>query len=52
MDREDVRILGYCEECGVEITDELDEIFVDSDGNYFDSIDCLLEYLGVTRLEV
>ena len=29
MDREDVRILGYCEECGIEITDDFEEYYCD-----------------------
>lgn len=48
---EERRMLGICEECGSPITDDADTIFVDSDGNYFDSIDCLIEHFGVTQIE-
>ena len=35
MDREDVRILGYCEECGIEITDDFEEYYCDeNEHNY------------------
>lgn len=49
---ENVREIGYCSECGETIFDDMEEIFVDSDGHYFDSLDCLIEYFGVTRLEM
>lgn len=49
---DNVRVFGYCAECGDFITDGCKDIFVDSDGNYFDSIDCLMEYFDVVRLEM
>ena len=49
---DDVRVFGYCAECGNIITDECEDIYVDSDGNYFDSIDCLIDYFDVVRLEL
>jgi hypothetical protein len=51
MDNE-IRTFGYCEACGNMITDDCNYIFVDSDGNYFDSIECLIEHFGVVRLEM
>ena len=47
---EDVRVFGYCEECGSAITDN-DEAYIDSDGRYFDCIDCLLEYYDISKVE-
>jgi hypothetical protein len=49
---DDVRILGYCEECGNEITDEFDEYYVSDDGTVFCGYECCLEYYGVTKMEV
>jgi glycosyltransferase involved in cell wall biosynthesis len=51
MNENEVRILAHCAECGAQITDDIKTIFVDSDGNYFDGIDCLTEYFGVTQIE-
>ena len=48
---EEVRVIGVCAECGSEVTDDTEVIFVDSEGNYFDSVDCLTEYFNVARLE-
>ncbi len=50
MDRDDVIIRAYCEECGSAITNE-DESYVDSEGRYFDSLDCLLEYYDIVKVE-
>ena len=51
MDNE-VRILGYCVECGSEITTADNEAFVDEEGNYYCCTDCILEHYTVTRLEI
>jgi hypothetical protein len=47
---EDVRVFGYCEECGRAITDDC-EAYVDSDGNYFDCLDCLFEHYDIVKVE-
>ena len=52
MDREDVRILGYCEECGVEITDEFEDCYCDDDGVYYCSCECVMEHYHIYKLEV
>lgn len=52
MDEHDVRILGYCEECGSKITDDIEECYCDEDGQYFCSIECLMDYYGIHKLEV
>ena len=52
MHDEEVRVIGYCAQCGEDITDDTEDVFVDSEGNYFDSVDCLITYFDVTRLEV
>ena len=46
----EVRILGYCEECGSPITDEK-ESYVDKDGYRFCSVECVLEHYGVELCE-
>ncbi len=50
MEDNEIRILGYCAECGNEITDET-EAYVDQDGQYFDDIECVLEYYKVYKVE-
>ena len=52
MDREDVRILGYCEECGIEITDDFEEYYCDENGPYYCSCECAMEHYGLHKLEV
>ena len=47
----EVRTIGYCAECGSIITDEIDDIYVDDDGNYFDCIDCAMQYHRLSKLE-
>ena len=51
-----IRNFGYCEECGNEITSEIEsadeeEICVDSEGRYFCSIECALEFYGIEKIE-
>ena len=50
MDEE--RVIAHCEECGNEITNNDSEIYVDQDGNYFDSIECILEHYNIVKLEI
>lgn len=47
----EVRVLAYCAECGDEITDDIEEIYVDEDGNYFCSCECSMIYHGIHKLE-
>lgn len=49
---EETRVIGYCEECGLIITDKLDECYCDSDGYYFDSLECALAYHNIHKLEI
>lgn len=50
MDEE--RIFGYCENCGDDVTDKNKEYYVTDDGKVFCSLECCLEHLGVTKVEV
>jgi hypothetical protein len=50
MDRDEIRTLGYCEQCGIAITDE-NEAYIDNEGRYFDCLDCLFEYHNITKVE-
>jgi hypothetical protein len=52
MNRDDMRTLAYCEECGNAITDEVDEYYCDEDGNHFCSCECVMEHYGIHTLEV
>lgn len=47
---DDVMIRAYCEECGSAITDE-DEAYVDSEGRYFDSVECICQYYDIVKVE-
>lgn len=51
FEENEVRIIGYCAECGHTITDECGEIYTDESGNYFDSIDCQMDFYKITKLE-
>lgn len=49
---DEIRVFGYCECCGNEVTDKDDECYVDSDGRIFCDIECVLEHYGVIKMEV
>lgn len=49
---EDVRVFGYCEECGVKITDDMKEYYCDDEGKVFCSHECILEHFGLYKVEV
>ena len=48
---DEVRIFGYCAECGNEIMDSHDNAYVDDDGNYFDTVECAMEYHKIRIVE-
>lgn len=47
---DDVKIVGYCEECGNAITNE-DEAYIDNEGLYFDTVECACEYHNIVKVE-
>ena len=49
---DEIRIFGYCENYSEEVTDEGGEYYVTDDGKVFDCIECVLEYYGITKIEV
>jgi hypothetical protein len=49
---DDIRIFGYCENCGEQIDDRDEEYYVSDDGKVFCCIECCLEYCGMTKVEV
>mgnify|MGYP003304451828 CR=1 FL=1 len=49
---EEVRVFGYCEECGTKITDEAEEYYCDEEGKLLCSHECLLEHYGLYKVEV
>ena len=49
---DDVRILGYCEECGFTITDDMEDYYCDDDGNKFCCNECIMDYYGIHKLEI
>lgn len=49
---EEVKVISYCEECGNEIIRDDEEAFVDSEGNYYCCIDCILEHFDITKVEI
>lgn len=49
---DEVRVLGYCENCGSEITDEYETYYVNSNGEMLCSIECVCEHYDVTKIEV
>lgn len=48
---ENVRELGYCNECGDTIFDDMEDIYVNEDGRYFCCIECATSYYGLTKVE-
>lgn len=49
---DEVRVLGYCVECGDIITDEIENYYCNNDGEYFCDIECLLEHYDISKIEV
>lgn len=49
---DEIRVFGYCENCGAKITDENEEYYVNDDGNVFCSCECCLEHYGLVKVEV
>ena len=49
---EDVRVFGYCMECGEKITDDMEEYYCDDEGNVYCSDSCILEHFGLYKMEV
>ena len=49
---DDVRIFGYCEHCGDEVTDEGGEYYVNEFGEVFCCLEHALEHYGLTKIEV
>jgi hypothetical protein len=49
---DEIRVFGYCECCGNEVTSEYEEYYVDSEGRVFCSVECILDTYGLTKVEV
>lgn len=49
---DDIRVFGYCECCGNEVTDNDESYYVDSEGRIFCSIECICEQFDLTKVEV
>lgn len=49
---DEVRIFGYCAECGEKITDESADYYCNDEGEVFCTIECVMEHYGVHRLEI
>jgi hypothetical protein len=49
---DEVRVFGYCENCGEKVTDEGNEYYISDDGKVFCHIECVLEHYGVTKVEI
>ena len=47
---DDVMIREYCEECGNAILDG-DKAYVDAEGRYFDSVECICQYYDIVEVE-
>lgn len=43
--------IARCTCCGELIYEDNDDTYIDSDGNYFCSLECVLEYYGVSKIE-
>lgn len=51
IENENPRQIARCEECGEEIYDNSCEVYVDDEGNYFNSIECACRYHGIRKIE-
>ena len=48
---EDIRVIGYCSECGETITDDMEDVYVNEEGRHFCCTECAMTYNGLTKLE-
>jgi hypothetical protein len=49
---DEVRVFGYCANCDDQVTDEGGEYYVNDDGEVFCCVECMMEYYGLTKIEV
>ena len=49
---DEIRVFGYCECCGNEVTDEGEEYYVNDDGEVFCCVECVCEHYNITKIEV
>lgn len=51
MDENGVRVIGYCVECDTQITDDMEDVYVDDYGNYFCGFECIADHFELHKLE-
>jgi hypothetical protein len=49
---DELRIYGYCENCGNEVTNQGDEYYISEDGRVFCCVECVCQHYSVTKVEV
>ena len=49
---DEIRVFGYCENCGEKVDGYYNEYYITDDGKVFCSIECVIEHHGVTKVEV
>ena len=49
---DEIRVFGYCENCGEKVTDKSGEYFISEDGRVFCSFECVCEAQHITKVEV
>lgn len=52
MEDNDVRVFGYCTNCGEKVVDSCDEYYVSEDGEVFCCVECILEHYSIEKIEV
>ena len=48
---EEIRVIGYCVECGDEITDDIGEYYCAPDGALLCSKECIIEHFNIAVME-
>ena len=49
---DDVRVFGYCENCGEKVNENYEEYYITDDGKVFCSVECICEAHRITKVEV
>lgn len=49
---DEVRVFGYCKNCDDKVTDDYEEYYITDDGEVFCCIECMMEYYGITKIEL
>lgn len=51
FEKDDVKAIARCEECGELIYEDNDDIYISEDGYFFCCLECALRFYGIQKAE-